>query len=274
VATVFDAGGRAMRIPWRLIGPPLFYTIALACWLTSAEPASAIDNSRFCSATAPNIVLYLDVTTPYDDVDKETLVDGATRIFESLKGGERISIRTIADEFSSSRRLLDLCVPYCESHGFLPDLFSDCTEGVVINEKKRVKASIAAELRDAMSTAGNLPYSEIVRTLSLSANEEYRTGRENDFYIFSDLIENSKYLPGKKFLWEPADSLLAVVRKDGLIPKLAGASVKVFGLGRGGNPGHRDALPQDVLERVESFWRSYFTDAGASLTMQQNLTLN
>ncbi len=242
----------------------------------AATTAAAIGNrnSRFCSSSAANMVLYLDVTTPYDTVDKETLVDGGGRIFESLKGGERLAIRTIADEFPNSRRLLDLCVPYCESRGFLKDLFSDCTEGVVINEKKRMKASMASELRAAITTAGDLPYSAIVRTLSLSASEEFRAGRENDFYVFSDLIENSKYMPGKKFLWEPTDKLLAIVRKDGLIPKLPGASVRVFGIGRGGNPEHRDALQQDVLERVEGFWQTYFTEAGASLTMQQNLTLD
>ncbi len=263
-----------MPVSQRAVRALLQLATALVFWIASACTAAALDNSSFCSKSAPNVVLYLDVTTPYDDVDKQTLVDGATRIFESLKGGERVSIRTIADEFSSSRRLLDLCVPYCESHGMLHDIFlSDCTEGVVINEKKKLKASIARELLDAMSTAGNLPYSEIVRTLSLSANEEFRSGRENDFYVFSDLIENSQYLPGKKFLWEPTDKLLAVVRQDGLIPKLSGATVKVFGVGRGGNPEHRDALPQDVLERVQGFWRTYFTEAGASLTLQQNSTL-
>ncbi len=196
-----------------------------------------------------------------------------TRIFESLHGGERVSIRTIADEFSSSRRLLDLCVPFCESHGFLHDLFSDCTEGVVINEKKKMKASIARELVAAMSASGNLPYSEIVRTLARSSTEEFRPNRPNDIYIFSDLIENSKYLPGKKFLWEPTNSLFAVIRADNQIPRLSGAVVRVFGVGRGGNPEHRDALPQEVLERMEAFWKTYFSDAGASLTLQQNLTI-
>ena len=141
----------------RIPPTPLQLATALVLWAASTNSAAAVDNSRFCSETAANIVLYLDVTTPYDDVDKQALVDGATRIFESLKGGERISIRTIADEFSSSRRLLDLCVPYCESHGLLRDLFSDCTEGVVINEKKRLKASIAIELRSD-ADRGNLPY--------------------------------------------------------------------------------------------------------------------
>jgi hypothetical protein len=143
-----------LSFPRKALVSALFSTIAI---VAESSDAIAIDNGRFCSDTAPNIVLYLDVTTPYDDVDRQTLVDGVTRIFESLNGGERVSIRTIADEFSSSRRLLELCVPFCESHGFLHDLFSDCTEGVVINEKKKMKASIARELVDAMSTSGNLP---------------------------------------------------------------------------------------------------------------------
>ena len=72
---------------------------------------------------------------------------------------------------------------------------------------------------------------------------------------------------------EPTDSLLAVVGADDQIPKLRGAVVQSFGIRRGGNPEHRDALPQEVLERMEAFWKSYFAEAGASLTLQQNLTI-
>ena len=266
-------------MPWHCDGfrefggvSPLHLSIALAILIASSTDAAATDNNRFCSPTAPNVVLYLDVTTPYDDLDKQTLVNGATQIFESLRGGERLSIRTIADEFSVTAAYRTLCPILRVARNPARSLLR-FTEGVVINEKKRMKASIANELRRAMTASGNLPYSEIIRTLSLSANEEFRPDRENDFYIFSDLIENSKYLAGKKFLWEPTELLLAVVRNDGLIPTLTGVSVRVFGVGRGGNPENCDALPQEVLTRVENFWKSYFSEAGATLMVQQNLSL-
>ena len=91
---------------------------------------------RFCSNEAPNVVALLDITTPYDEADKASLIEGISKIFEALEDGSRLSIRTIEDESTASDRLVDLCIPYCESKGFLDDLLSSCTQGVVINERK------------------------------------------------------------------------------------------------------------------------------------------
>ena len=74
-------------------------------------------DSRFCSDTAPNVVAFLDVTTPYDEADKASLIEGISRIFEGLEDGSRFSIRTIENKSTSSDRLVDLCIPYCEIKG-------------------------------------------------------------------------------------------------------------------------------------------------------------
>ena len=79
--------------------------------LLLAGGAVAGETSKYCSKKADNVVVYIDRTTPYDDIDKKDLIDGVSRLFETLKGGERFSMRTIADNFAASTNLLDECLP-------------------------------------------------------------------------------------------------------------------------------------------------------------------
>jgi hypothetical protein len=244
---------------------------SLAVLASAGARAQSLDTHRYCVETAPNVVFYLDVTTPYDEIDKTTLIDGVAKVIESLAGGERIAIRTIADTFADSAELLDQCMPSCPSEGFLKDLFSDCTEGVVINLRKQLKSLLVATLSEQMGRSTELKYSEIVRTISLSASEEYRSGRPNRIFLFSDLIENSEYLPGARFFSTRNDQLLSSIAKDRLAPNLAGAEVQAFGVGRTGDPRNRHALPQEKFEKLVDFWEAYFSLAGGSLTVQQTL---
>ena len=105
------------------------------------------------------------------------------------------------------------------------------------------------------------------------AAEEFAEGRENRIYIFSDMIENSEYLSGKDFSRKPNEALIAMLEQDRLIPNLAGATVKVFGVGRGGSAA-RAPLPQDRLTKLHDFWTRFFTAAGASVTLTQNFGLS
>lgn len=260
-------------------GSPPFKHIRLGailgalCVLAAGADARAQANpeTRFCSEAAPNVVLYLDVTTPYDAADKEALVDGISKIFERMQGGSRLSMRTIADAFSRGRRLIETCAPYCPETGFFSDLLSDCTEGIVINERKRQRRLVSEKLLEQMEARSELAHSEIIRTIAVSAKEEYIEGRENRFYIFSDMIENSEFMPGAEFFRRDNSEILLRLEKDGLIPYLAGAEVRIFGIGRGGNSATREALSQERLNKINSFWELFFSATGASVTMQQNL---
>ena len=235
--------------------------------LLSSEALAA---DAYCKAEADNVLVYVDRTTPYDDMDKKALVEAVAAIFESLKGGERFAMRTIAESFTASERLLDACVPICESGGFLGDLFSDCTEGKMINDRKKLKTKIVQALQELLAEFVELPNSEIVRTLALSSAEETRAGRHNRFYLFTDLIENSTYLPGKDFFGTNTKTLLADLEADGLVPDWTGSHVRVFGVGRSGKPG-RPPLEQAILGKLTEFWREYFELAGATATIQQSL---
>ena len=93
------------------------------------RPDAPTDDNRFCSDASPNVVVFLDVTTPYDEVDKASLIAGVSRIFEELEDGARLSIRTIEDKSTSSHRLIELCIPFCPDEGFLKGLLSRLYRG-------------------------------------------------------------------------------------------------------------------------------------------------
>lgn len=249
---------------------------AAFCLCSSLLPTAghAENTTRFCNDEAANILLFFDVTTPYDDIDKAALIDGVSRIFDSLKGGERIAIRTIEDAFSSSRRLLDACVPYCPPGGLFGDLFSSCTGGVVINERKVLARTVVERLSELLDSARELDHSEIIRTLSNALAEEGRDGRDNRIFVFSDMIENSQYLSGKDFFGAKDGAIIERLEHDGLLPKAWQAEVHVFGVGRTGTPGNRTVLPQEKLQKLTAFWTKYFAAGGATLHMSQNLSLN
>jgi hypothetical protein len=248
-----------------LLPIPLFWT---------APAAAAIDEStaKYCSSSADNVVVYVDRTTNYDAKDKQDLLDGVSAIFGALKGGERFSVRTIADSFTASQSLIDACMPVCADKGFFGDLFSsDCTEGVAINDRNHLRDRVVATIENLLNSYSDLPYSAIVRTLALTANSEIKPGQSNRLFLFTDLLENSQYLPGRDFLNQPNDQLLTKVEGDRLVPDLHGAVVKVFGVGRSGLPG-RPPLAQPLLSKLMDFWTRYFAAAHATVSIQQALS--
>jgi hypothetical protein len=246
----------------------------LAIWLTVllstfADLAAGVER-RFCSDDAENVLILLDVTTPYDDADKTTLVDGISRIYEGLPDGARLSIRTIEDQPTASHRLVDLCIPYCPSEGFLKDLLSKCTQGVVISERKHQRQQISKALYGTTRERAELPHSAIARTIATVAPEEFVPGRQNKIYIFSDMIENSDYLSGADFWRKPNVEILEKMSADHVVPDFSGATATIFGVGRGGGVG-RTPLPQERLIKLQDFWALYFRATGATATLKQNL---
>lgn len=246
------------------------FVLALILSLLATGIARA-EARTYCAPDAANLVVYVDKTTPYDETDKRALIDGIGRLFESLVGGERFSLRTIAESFSASTSLLDACLPWCPAAGLFDSLFGSCNEGLVASDRKALRTRLVGQLRDLLDNFVELPNSEIVRTIAITLPIELRPGRPNHVYMFTDLIENSTYLPGKDFFGKKTPVLLARVAADGLVPPLTGVDVHVFGVGRGGNPADRHPLDQALLEKLTGFWTGYFAAAGASLTIQPAL---
>jgi len=247
--------------------------VILLIGLVGSANAQAIDWKRYCAAEGRDILLFIDVTTPYDAQDKTILVDGLQRIVADLKGGDRIVIRTIGESAAHSERLIDRCIPYCPPKGFWEDLFSDCTGGLILNHKRILIADIRNTTRARLDKFTELPFSDIVTTVALVTREELAGKKETEVFLFSDLIENSPFMPGSEFLMLPNEDLFKRVNKNQLLPRLSGAKVHVFGVGRGGTA-ERTALPIERLNKIEAFWSGLFKEGGsASVSISQNLAV-
>jgi hypothetical protein len=241
--------------------------------LVGHAQAQAIDWKRYCAPEGRDVLFFVDVTTPYDAQDKTILFDGLQRIVADLQGGDRIVIRTIGESAAHSERLIDRCIPYCPPKGFWEDLLSDCTGGLILNHKRVLIADIRKATRDRLDQFKELPFSDIVTTVALVSREELSSKKEAEVYMFSDLIENSPFMPGGEFLMLPNEDLFKRVNENQLVPQLSGAKVHVFGVGRSGTA-QRAALPIERLNKIEAFWSALFKQGGSeSVSISQNLAV-
>jgi hypothetical protein len=251
----------------------LIVLLLFSAGLARPVQAQAIDWQRYCSAEGRDILLFLDVTTPYDTQDKTILVDGLQRIVADLKGGDRIVIRTIGDSAIHSERVIDRCIPYCPPKGFWEDLLSDCTGGLILNHKRILIAEIRKKTRERLDSFRELEFSDIVTTVALVSREELSAKKEAEMFLFSDLIENSPFMPGGEFLMLPNEDLLKRIAENHLVPELRGAKVHVFGVGRSGTA-ERPALPIERLNKIMEFWSQLLAEGGsASVSINQNLAV-
>lgn len=240
--------------------------------LASAPPARAQDQlqqQRYCLATQPIVALIIDVTTEYDNRDRELLLEAVGQIMGSLKGGERLIIRTITDTFATSDRLFDQCVPVCVPRQ--NSYFSGCSRGTIELDRRRMRSAANSAMRNRLQNFQARQNSDIVRTLAHIGRDVALSGRPNRIFIFSDLIENSDHLRGAQFFTEPNVQLIERLRRSGLIPAFDQSIVSVFGVGRSGLPGH-PPLPVVRLEKLRDFWTRYFQAANAgSCTITEGL---
>ena len=250
---------------------PLAVGLCFTAWLHGAA-AQPKPNAAYCEATGANLVFVIDTTTAYDDKDKELLVGAMLAMFEILRGGDRMLVRTITDTFSTSHRVVERCIPHCAARGMFDKLFS-CSEGLILAETKKAKRDIVAALRAHLVAVRPRNRSDIARTLSSIAREDARGRTRNIFYIFSDMIENSDHVSGRAFFSVENKRLLTHMKKFDLVARLKGAEVHVFGFGRDGTEAR---LPLQIAaqQKLSDFWRTYFKAAGANLIeMGQNIVV-
>ena len=239
----------------------MLIVVAIAAWSNSAF--AAYDEKNFCDPKAATNLILIDVTTQFDIRSKDLFEKGILAILGKMEGGQRIVISTIEDAMTSSQKLYEGCVPYCKDSGVLGSLFGDCTTGLVKLRSNEQRGAISKSLRGRLSSAADLPLSEIVRTVATASSAEFATKNNGEIYVFSDMIENSSYIPGKVFWWQPLENILAKIVKDDYMPKLPGVKIRIFGVGRGGYQ-ERKQLSQVKLDHIKKFWTAYFKQAGAS----------
>jgi hypothetical protein len=239
-------------------------------WCCAALAAQPHANKEYCASDGTNLMFAIDVTTAYDPKDKELLVRAVSEIFDSLRGGERVVIRSITSSFASSDRLIDTCIPVCAATGMLDELFK-CSQGLIVSDTRRVKQEIVRALTARLEGVKDEPLYDIVRTLCQIAREEGQRGRRKILYIFSDLIENSETVNTHLFFETENGRLIRYLKKRDLIARLEGVEVRAFGVGRG-NTQDRLPLPVARYQKLIDFWNLYFTDAkAASAEISQNI---
>ncbi len=247
----------------------MFYCCAFAAGGAAAQSST---NGDYCDPGGANLLFIIDTTTTCDGKDKELLLRAVGEMFEILRGGERIVIRTITDTFSTSHRVTERCIPHCQSEGILDEWFR-CNQGLIVNETKKAKRDIVDGLRMHLSSVTPRDRSDIARSLANIAREDARLGSPNLVYIFSDMIENSDHVPGRLFFSVENKRLITHMRKNGLVASLKGAEVHVFGFGRDGTEARKPLLI-GTQQKLLDFWRLYFTAAGANLVeMGQNIVV-
>jgi hypothetical protein len=245
--------------------------LVLAAAFIRPALAEVKQNQDYCKAAGTARLILIDITTPYDKTDKDAINSIVQRILLGAGEGDRILIRTITDSFTKSERLIERCIPSCEAEGFRR---LTCNDGLIRIDRDRVRNDIIEALAARLSTFEELKYSDIIRTINRSANEDIGGSRKIEFIIYSDLIENSDYLITRSFFYYSTDFLIAGLRKLGFIPDLHGAKVSVAGVGRSDS---KDRHPLNLKEmaKVNEFWKAYFSEAKAgSISIGQDLTAN
>src|SRR5260370_2618011 len=115
-------------------------------------------------------------------------------------------------------------MPYCAGEG-VSRIFL-CNDGAIRTDREGVYTDIVESLRQRLAKFEETRHSDIVRTVVLAAKEDAVEGRPLSLYIYSDLIENSDYLPGRKFFSTSVDRLIIQLRKDKLIAPLNNPNVQ------------------------------------------------
>lgn len=226
------------------------------------------DNKNYCR-TGSTVIFLLDITTPYDQTDKDAIVRATDSIFLSLKGGEKLMVRTIGDSHTHSERLIERCMPYCAASGTFGRLF-ECSDGVIRTDSEHVRAEVISALKLRLNDFEELKHSDIVRTIYSVVNENASEGGNLKLYIYSDLIENSDYFSPRFLFSYPLPRLIYGLHYYKLIANLRGAEVYVSGVGRSDSKDRRPLSVKD-LNKLTEFWRAYFKECGAArISISQN----
>jgi len=239
------------------------FTCLLIALVAGSGNSRAAQRYDYCKMLNAKVVLFLvDRTDPYDDIDREIISSAADKILRQIEPGDRLVIHTITDDFATSQKLFDECDPGCPEAGFLDELMGTCKEAIVRRDAVSFREEYARAFLPIVRDPEDHKGSAIIATLS-TLSRQYSDVGISRVIVFSDLVENSNLGNFLKMSKAQFEQLRATIKKLGMIARLDGAAVKVFGFGRtqGAN---RKGLTPEINSRMEAFWRAYFIDSGAS----------
>ncbi|MGB0711984.1 MAG: hypothetical protein ACPGUC_00350 [Gammaproteobacteria bacterium] len=226
-------------------------------------PAEAAEPD-YCGYSERFTVVAIDRTQRLDDHDRDILLEGLGKVFDSLEAGERVLMRTIAGRHTDSETLFDACYPGCPDEGLLGSFLGSCSSMRARGDRTRFQQALVSRAKDLLNTDQAHVHSDILLTLAATASTLRDSGRlPTRWTIFSDMLENSPALPWPRVLDASAGDLTDIPASAGMTPRFDGSSVDIFGFGRLHSPG-RPALADAQRGHLVSLWRSYFAALGAS----------
>jgi hypothetical protein len=225
---------------------------------------AAEDYCRYGHATA---ILLVDRTTQFDATDRSVFLDTTSQLIEQLGPGDRFVAYTMTGAFTDSRKLFEQCKPGCPAEGFFSGLMSACSPTLAQAQLVAFTDALATQLATMLRDPEQTPQSDLFRTVAETAHA-YSTPADatrpiRTMILFSDLLENSSFLPERELRRMPVASILKRLDTAGLTPRVAGAAIHVFGFGRDDAPG-RPPLPQGERRRIAEVWEQWFKAGGAS----------
>ena len=72
--------------------------------------AQARENREYCRSNGRVVLLMVDVTTPYDQTDKDIIIRMTDQILSTINKGDKLVIRTISDSYIRVANILPIGV--------------------------------------------------------------------------------------------------------------------------------------------------------------------
>ncbi|NJO38393.1 MAG: hypothetical protein HC871_13305 [Rhizobiales bacterium] len=235
----------------------MIVALLLTGTLIIGKPAEAT-----ATCDRPAVLALIDTTTAYDDQDRGQIMPAIDRMARSLVPGDRMIIRTVRDSPSSSRLLLDACMPATATfdwtlHGLWQWLWREpaADRTAIMKFRSGLRAAMLPPLR----SKGDAPVTALVDTLARAVG-----GAENikAVWLFTDLLESVAVSPGA--LLGDSGSL---ARATAAIPGLQGLDVHVAGIGRFHDRERRALSPRELGSVIDT-WTALIQASGGRLHVE------
>jgi len=220
--------------------------------------AGASSSRGYCRADAADVVFLIDRTTTFDEIDREVLLTGLTSVVKNLKSGIRLKVATIEQSMAESVTLFNDCWPGCWEQGAWASLMDSCRPELAKLHRRQKTATLAAKVRELVSTPKASRSSDILRTLA----EQVRGRTTAELIIFSDMLENSSHLPASSLLGSNPDLLATKMSAVLDLSGLKDVAVIIYGYGRSHLPG-RPGLGLADDRQLRKFWGRLLRESGA-----------
>ncbi len=223
----------------------------------------------YCEHGDRTVLIFVDRTTAYDEVDKRIFVEGFDRIMSRLRVGDAVYVQTIGGEFTESEIVFNQCLPGCPDEGLVNWLFGTCKAVIARGDLAQFRAELANSVKQLLDHPESYKQSDIARTItSVSRTHSARARTSNGspiglVFVFSDLLENSAVVPWGLLASKQNEAALREIQQADLAPDLNGSEIAAFGFGRSHNA-ERSSLSPTSASSIRKFWEAYFRLGGAS----------